>query len=229
MLLCLSFWTSAQNIFGSEQEKLSIGLFFSPDYAFRSLEADSDTSFTLNLRNDTEIPKFGFTAGVRMNYHVTERLIFETGFLLSEKGEKTKFQTLTTQVPEPDLPDEFRIVYRYYYLDIPWKVNYTFPIGRTIIFLSGGVSTNIFLQERTTGVSKTDGKIERSTNKGNTNFNAIDFAFSGGLGVDYLLTEKMRLRAEPEYRRSLISIIEAPISGYLYSYGINLGFYYDIF
>jgi len=56
----------------------------------------------------------------------------------------------------------------------------------------------------------------------------INFAVVAGLGINYDLTSRLTFRVEPTYRRSITSIINAPIKGYLYSAGINTGIYFKL-
>ena len=86
IVLTLTTLTSfSQTTETASTEKLLIGLTFSPDYCYRTL-----TGFALvvNNRNETEIPKYGFTAGLAMTYKLKNRLLFETGLQFSDKGEK---------------------------------------------------------------------------------------------------------------------------------------------
>jgi len=56
----------------------------------------------------------------------------------------------------------------------------------------------------------------------------VNFAVLAGIGMDYDFKSKIKFRIEPIYRRSINTIINAPIKGYLYSVGLNIGVYYKI-
>jgi hypothetical protein len=47
-------------------------------------------------------------------------------------------------------------------------------------------------------------------------------------GVDYRINEKMNLRIEPTFRYGVLKIIDMPVTGYLYSGGINVAYYYGL-
>lgn len=206
---------------------LAVGLVFSPDYAGRSLQADPSAAQIAAYRDDFEIPKFGFTTGTSLLYTFNKRVVFETGMLFSDKGEKTKAIPYKTLEPDPAAPVSGKHNYHYYYLGIPTKVNYYLTTGRLKVFVSGGTSTNIFIQEkRTSTLTYADGRTENRTVYGSTaNFSRVNLAAVAGAGLELALGNHSQLRVEPIYRRSVTSIIQAPVKGYLYSTGINVGAY----
>lgn len=207
----------------------AVGLIFSPDYTYRSLQADPGVEGIAKHRDNFEIPKFGFTTGASVLYGFSNRVVFESGLLFSDKGEKTKEMPYTTLEPDSMTPKSGNHNHHYYYLDIPTKVNYYLTTGRVKFFVSGGASTNIFLQEkRTSAYTYANGRIENRTVTGTTNFSRVNLAVIAGAGVELEVADHLQLRVEPVYRRSVISIIQAPIKGYLYSAGVNFGVYYQL-
>jgi hypothetical protein len=48
------------------------------------------------------------------------------------------------------------------------------------------------------------------------------------VGIDYRINEKMNLRIEPTFRYGVLKIIDTPVTGYLYSGGINVVYYYGL-
>jgi opacity protein-like surface antigen len=97
------------------------------------------------------------------------------------------------------------------------------------LFVSAGISSNLFLAQRTKVSQKFDGgSIESSSSKTMGGYNVVNFAILAGIGMDYDLNDKIKFRIEPIYRRSLNSIVNAPIKGYLYSAGLNIGVYINI-
>ncbi len=45
------------------------------------------------------------------------------------------------------------------------------------------------------------------------------------VGVEYKINERMNLRVEPTFRYGLLTVIDFPVAGYLYSGGLNIGYY----
>ena len=243
LLLLLSTTAAfAQEPALARTEKWTVGAFFSPDYAFRTISTDSSgiSQTILDGRNEREVAKFGYTTGFRLTRQLGRRLRIESGVLFSNKGEKTKpmentgFSDSINQAFFPnldDLADEVTITYYYYYLDIPIKVNYYLPISGNIdFFVSGGLSANLFLQHGTTTRSEKDGEVTRSRTPTTFDiFQPVNVSVNLGFGATYWLNDLVTIRAEPEFRHSLHSIVDSgTIDSYLYSAGINLGIFYHL-
>lgn len=207
--------------------KISVGLTFSPDYCFRSLRASGSSQWIADSRDEQEKAKFGFTAGGSILYTLSNRVSFESGLLFSDKGEKTK--KLSYRFTDPgdgNAPTFGEHHYHYYYLDVPVKANYYLTPGRIKAFVSAGTSVNVFLtQKRSSTYTFSDGRTEDRSQTSNPGFTRINVAALAGFGVDYTVTENLQVRVEPIYRRSITSVINAPIKGFLYSAGVNFGAY----
>jgi hypothetical protein len=160
-----------------------------------------------------------------MLYQLNKRFSLETGLQFSDKGEKPKEFTLIWGQPDPSLPIKSTFIYHYNYFDIPIKVNYNISTSRLKFFVSGGLSTNLFLFQKTTSrLEYIDGNT-MTNNSISDGLSRVNLAVVAGFGINYDLTNRLTFRIEPTYRRSLNSIINAPVKGYLYSVGINTGLY----
>jgi hypothetical protein len=234
-LTIIPLTTLCQNVDTIETKKLSIGLSFSPDYSYRILKPDASGKWIAEIRDTLEIPKFGYTTGLNIALKINKRITLEMGFLYSDKGEKTKSFTpiwvspAGQPDPDPDLPSKITYFNHYIYLDFPVKANYYLLTQRVKFFLTAGISPNIFLKHSVTSICEyNDGHTSTKTSLGNNGFTKINLAFIAGLGLGYDLTKKLNLIIEPTYRRSITPIIDAPIKGYLYSFGLNTGLYYNL-
>ncbi|MFH1320201.1 MAG: outer membrane beta-barrel protein [Bacteroidota bacterium] len=225
---------------------IAVGLTFSPDYCYRTLIPDNSnlSKGTVDLRDSIEIPKIGFSAGVSVFYEFSKRINIEIGLQFSDKGKKIEidYSELTFgdlidtrygfvySISGQDLPASVTVINKYQHLDFPVKVNYSIISKKMKFFLTTGISTNVFLAYKTTAIKKySDGKTERNTSSSDYyDFSKVNFAFIGGLGMEYTLANKLGFRLEPIYRRSINSIIDAPIKSYLYSFGINIGIFYKL-
>lgn len=224
--------TFTQKTDSSAVRKKSIGFTFSPDYCYRTLRSDSSSQWIADSRNKREIPKFGYTIGLNFSLKLNKRLSLETGILLSDKGEKTEQTSLgyiSGQQVTSDQAIYYNFNYHYIYCDIPIKANYYILTKKAKIFLTAGVSSNIFLfQNVGTVLEYMDGHKERNSSFDNSGFYRINLAVLAGLGFEYALSDKLHMKFEPIFRHSLTSIINAPIKGYLYSVGMNSGVYYSL-
>ncbi|MEA3497335.1 MAG: hypothetical protein U9R42_15010, partial [Bacteroidota bacterium] len=96
------------------------------------------------------------------------------------------------------------------------------------IFVSLGISTNFFINHKiTTYQYFEDNKFEKNTTKNSYyKFNSINFSILVGMGLEYEINELLKLKIEPIYRRSINSIIDAPIKSHLFSIGLGTALYY---
>jgi hypothetical protein len=220
--------TTVENI-----KKTAIGLTFSPDYCYRTLKSDASSKWIADIRNMHEIPKLGYTTGMNIAYALNKRIALEAGILYSDKGERTDkywlFSITPSGQPDPALPTAVSYNYHYIYIDIPVKANYYFLTKRAKLYLTGGVSPNVFITQKSTSIEEySDGHKKKNSSTSSSRLASVNLAAIGGLGFSYDFTRKFYLKVEPVYRRSIIPIVDAPIKGYLYSIGLNLGIYYKL-
>ncbi len=208
----------------------AVGFTFSPDFCYRNLKAEDYLQFIVDDRNSFETPKFGFTTGFNYSMRLSKRFTLEVGVLYSEKGEKYKLKPNwipPNSLDDPAIPTKILGRYHYLYVDIPVRTNFYLTNKKLKLYLTGGISPNIYLIQKTVSIMEFgDGHSTRSVSYDNVGFSRINFAFTAGLGVRYDLSQKLYLQCEPLYRRSITSIISGPIEGYLYSVGLNTGIYY---
>ena len=209
-------------------EKVELGLVFSPDYCYRTLITDSEYQWFADFSDSLGLPMFGFTSGVTSFYKISKRLAFETGILFSDKGERTKtMELISTVTIDPALPTNFvKWNYHYYYIDIPIKLNYIIIDKRFQFFISTGISTNFFLYQRTK-VSFV-GSNESSISISNGGLSRLNLALLIGVGFNYQINDKLKLRTEPIFRHSINPVAEGPLKRYQYSIGCNIGLTYKL-
>jgi hypothetical protein len=221
-----------QNPATPKKVEFSIGLTFSPDYCYRTLKTDGSIAiykWAAESRDTFEIPKFGYTTGLNFAVKFNKRFSLETGLLFSDKGEKTKrLSDLHAIKPDSTMPTAVSFIYRYIYLDIPFKVNYYILTKRTKLYVMAGISPNILLTQQTASVIEfNDGRKE--TNRSHeSGYLLVDLTVIAGLGFSYDLSDKLSFRLEPTYRRSITPINDGGIRSYLYSIGLTTGLYYKL-
>ena len=207
---------SSQTPDSLKTKKHSVGVSFSPDYCFRKLTSNPSSEWIKDGLDTLEVGKIGYTTGLNYTFRLSKRIGISTGVLLSNKGEKTK-KTFSSQ------PSIFNYNNQYYYLDIPLTVKYNI-INKTLkLFVSAGISSNIFLVKKTTqitGYTNDDVKINYYDKDG---LSKVNLAILAGFGIEYPITKKWDLKIEPIFRRSITPIANTPVKKYLYSIGINIG------
>jgi hypothetical protein len=213
-------------------QKILIGFNFSPDYSFRSLKNNdgaSSTDLVIKTRNDIETAKFGYTTGLNVCINFSHLVGFETGIQFSNKGYKTKHQDLVYSPPNPSLPTKAKTNYAYQYIGIPLKAKFSFGKSKVRFVSSIGFMTNFLLNvKQTTNYEYSNGKTEKKSQSSKSGFNKVDFSPMVSVGVDYKLTNKIYLLADPTFRYGAVKTKDAPVTENLWSAGLNIGFYYAL-
>jgi len=212
--------------------KISIGYNFSPDYNFRTLkngDGNSSTDLVIKVRNDIEKAKFGFTTGFNITFHFSNLLSFETGVQYSNKGYKTKEQDLTYFPPNPSSPYKATTSYSYQYIGIPLKAKFTFGKNKTRFISSAGFITNFLIgAKQSINYKYSDGKKEKKNQSSTSGYNKIDISPMVSIGIDYKLTDKIHLSAEPTFRFGLSKTKDAPVKEKLWNAGLVIGISYNL-
>lgn len=221
-----------QSADSSQIKRFAFGLNYSPDYSYRILVPEPQVKLIADLRDSTETPKYGFTTGLNLLFRINKRFTLETGFQYSNKGEMNDgnivlIDDIDATKPPLNAP-RITAIFSYNYLDIPIKANYYLINKKFKLFLSGGISNNLFISSENKFLFKyPDGSILTTKGEGPKLF-PVNFTLLAGFGAEHQLNKRFSLRLEPIYRRSITSIIDAPIKGYLYSAGMNFGLYFSL-
>ena len=218
LILFCSYVICGQTTDTLKQKKHHVGFSLSPDYCFRKVKSNAENNWIKEAFDTLEVGKLGYTIGITYQYSLNKKIGFVSGIMLSNKGEKTRKQYTSSPTP-------FNYNSQYYYIDIPLLFKYNFLCKKIKLFASAGFSCNVFLVHKTsqiTGYKNDDVKINSYSKTG---LSPINFAIIGSVGLECPLTNKWSFRLEPTYRRSVSSISKAPIKKYLYSVGLNFGFF----
>ena len=217
-------------------KKFSFGVNFSPDYSYRSLHSNNpDHDFAINQLNDWEVPAFGFTTGLSVRYLANEKFEFESGIQFSDKTynfdvNKDDYVSPNDGLNQPDdpaIPDRSVTRNHFYYLGVPIKLNYYFIQKRIRMYLSAGVSTDFFLDDKSKSFMKfSDGTEIRETFENDYDYNKISLTGLAGFGAETKFSQRFGIRVEPVFRYSFTPLVAAPMKGYLYSAGLNFVLYY---
>ena len=218
LILICSYVICGQTTDSLKQKKHHIGFSLSPDYCFRKVKSNVENNWIKEAFDTLEVGKLGYTFGITYQYALRKKIDLVSGLLFSDKGEKTRKQYTSTPTP-------FNYNNHFYYLDIPILFKYNFLDKKIKLFASAGVSCNIFLTHRMTQITGYTSDDVKVNNYSKTGISPINFAMIGSVGLECPLTNKWSFKLEPTYRRSVSSFSKAPIKKYLYSVGLNFGFF----
>ncbi len=227
----------------TETHKLLIGVTVSPDICYRTLENDGSSStapLIMDSLNDRESPKFSYSTGLSLCYNLTRHWAIETGLLYSNKGFAfvNSDPTFGDQIDPRygfiytsggSTPTKIIFIDNFNYLDIPLRTIFTVG-NRKVRFISSlGITTNILINATGTSVVKyANGDTDRNTQEQPYDYKKVNFSPTVSMGIDWQLCDKFNLRVEPTFRYGLLKIIDAPITAYLWSGGLNLTCYYAL-
>lgn len=211
-------------------QKIFIGFNFSPDYGFRALknnDGNPSTDIVINSRNDIEVAKLGYTAGLNACFNFSQLVGLETGIQFSNKGYKTKSQNLVYFPPNASLPTKSKTNYSYQYIGIPLKAKFSFGKNKVRFISSIGFMTNFLLNiKQTSNYEYSNGTTEKKSQSSKSGFKKVDISPILSVGVDYKLNNKIHLFVEPTFRYGVVKTKDAPVTENLWSAGLNVGFYY---
>lgn len=232
LLVMLSLHVSAQSDENNTNKKLSVGINFSPDYSYRQLHLDDDPHNFVELRNELESPRLGFTTGIIAKYHFISRFAIESGIQFSDKGKKIDFDDFVSSdgknyQTDPFVPEKTITKYHYYYIGIPLKLNYFLLQNKIRFIITTGVSTDFFIDGKSKTVMDYKDKTEiNKTPEDKKDFNKVIFAGLAGFGIETNLSKKIEIRLEPIFRYSFTPLADSLIKEHLYSAGANFVVFY---
>lgn len=223
-LLLVSLLVIATSVY-AQDHKFQVGIIATPEISHRFASGNS-----IGGVNNAYLPKFGYTAGVNFVYNFTQNIGLETGLQLTNKGYKTDKLVFLDNISLPQgTINGYSIRYfNYYYLALPFKMNFIFGQKKVRFIGSVGIDTWIFLRTTRKTTKFEDDKLTSvsvSTPSGISNPINISPIFSAG--VDVKLTNSLNLKIEPTFRFGLLNFRNTNTSSEkLISAGLNLGLYY---
>ena len=90
------------------------------------------------------------------------------------------------------------------------------------------MTTNIFIKDTQTSVFVNSDRTYRKTTPTIFDYNKVNLSPTISVGIDYKINNRMNLRIEPTFRYGVLKIIDAPVTGYLYSGGLNISYYFGL-
>lgn len=225
-------------------KRFLFGVTLSPDYCYRTLKNNDGSSWSsiiIDLRDEKEVPKFGYTAGLNICYNISKHTVIEAGVHYSNKGYALKNTDLTygliidprlgfTYPVNGTLPTEAQFIYNHRYLDLPLRAIFSFGENRMHFIASAGVTTNILLKATQTSIlGYANGDVTKETKEELNDYKSINISPSISAGIDYGISNKINLRVEPTFRYGLLKIIDTPVTAYLWNGGINITCYYVLY
>lgn len=215
------------------EETWKIGIHLSPEMAYRFLTADKDDESMQSLiesRNEWERPALLFTGGLSVEYKLSDIFSLKSGIHYTLRGESSI-----------DLGDGMyleKCIYRnqYHYIGIPISASTYFMQNEKIkLFASVGAEMNflyLISSRNTIKISgeeeKTEFKKELASESEWHDYTIFNPSLMLSIGCDLKIGQKSTFRIEPIFQGSLLPLMDAPISGYYFNVGLNLGYVFSL-
>ncbi len=224
----------AQNELGfvKNNSRFQLGVNYSGDYCYRFIsnrDADPTSEMIIKLRNEIEIPVFGYTTGLNFKYNLNNRIGFQLGLKYSRKGYQTKKSILFAADPtDPAVADFGKFIHHYYFIDIPLLVNYTVGQKKVKFISSFGLVNNIGIKQTNTSVLYFSDHIHKHIMDSDFDYSRYNISSFLSSGIVYNLNDKLSIRIEPYFMINTLKIIKTPIEGNLYSGGLDVSIWFNL-
>jgi len=216
----------------SPSKKIQIGINYSADHNYRTLTINNKTQGATqvkDIRNKTESPKFGYTAGLNIALTFHPKLALNIGLQYSNKG--YKLIEKPRAISESELLNgqhyfATRFKYTFHYIDLPLSISYRIGKKREQMVGSIGVTTNIYIKEYLTIFRNTESNQIDILLPSHYNYNKFNLSATIGCGLNYHLHSKIDIRIEPTFRYQLFNTRNTDLSAHLWNIGMNTGIFY---
>jgi len=207
-------------------DKWMFGITFSPEYSYRFLSSNSHYDWLAELRDEMEIPKFGYTAGINVSYKFRDKFFVSFGTRFSSKGEATKkYDLIYFSSPGPGDPVAMRTNYSYGFCEIPLTVNYQL-FDSSSFFTSLGISADLPVMEKHKNIFiKSDGSESHSSTFSLHSSAKMGMTAMVGIGYYFNTGKNYFLKTEPFFKCNIVSEGGSSVKEYFYSFGLEIGFY----
>jgi hypothetical protein len=243
----LAFAGFTQNddmILKPEFSRFKIGLNVTPDMGYRVIMVSSGTSASelyesiKKDRDESEIPKMGFSAGVTVNYNLSKKVGIEAGLQYASRGYTYETEEIIfaqninpltgfgTNFFGSIIPTQATFKYNWNYLEVPLRFVFTSGAKKVKFLASAGASAGLLLNaQQTTIVKYLDGSETNSTDEMTGNFRQFVISPQLSLGAEYQVSQHFHLRFEPIVRYAVQSLVDSPLKTNLASAGLLVSGY----
>ncbi len=211
----------------SALKRTMFGFTFSSEYSYRFLKAESSYDWEVDLRNEMEVPKFGYTVGFNISQQIKKKFFVEVAFCYSNKGEQTKKSDLIYDDPEPYGAVSKYTRYTFGYCEIPVRLNYQL-FDSASFFTSVGFAFEIpVLEKRKYFYTYSDGHESHVSSYTLSSSAEGGISIIAGIGYFFKVSKMLYIKSEPFFKCSMTPFYNSNIKDYFYSYGLDVGIYFS--
>lgn len=241
LLLCFTLMLTnvlyaAENTEVESYKRLYIGASFTMNVAYRHLAAQSSLAqTTLDMRNKYEKPQWGFQAGPRLGVRATRWLSIETGVdywrhRYSFRRDGLQFGSQWNGSIYYDSTSQgysVKSIEDYHYLNVPVALNFSLGKRKLKGIISTGVNLSFLITKKTTyRLILNNDVLESNTVTDNGPYASFNVSPFLGVGVEWHLGKVLFLRLMPVAQMQAMKNVDAPLTEYLWSVGMNASLYF---
>ncbi len=213
-------------------KRFVISISAAPEICYRSIINDLELthedyqlwSEVIDHRNETETVKLGYTGGLHLSYNVNDRFGFQAGIQYANRGFSTKKIDTEGAIIDPFVPESFKFILHYDYLEIPAKVNFSFGENQIRLTTSAGLSSAFLIKQSRTYIGYYKDTTTRQVFISNDPYDRFNLFAAISAGLEMHISPIMRIKVEPTFRYGLLKITDTPVSGHWYSGGLNVSY-----
>lgn len=213
------------------QQKLSVGLTFSPNYSHLHVTSKSNSP----TRYSEDNPLYTYSAGIHLKYAFSQFISIQSGLNYSEYGTKVHYKN-DGQPYYKTFKETLDLKNIHSYKSIPLELQFTF-LRKNNLKLFASVGSAYYFSVKTYEVRTIDGQKGKRQEIENHPFhggyslfdNAIDI--QTGIGLVYT-TGNLELSIQPKYRRMITNNVYnshgLDLKVYYYTIGLEFGAFYKL-
>ena len=211
--------------------RVLFGLNASADRCYLTFEDPSDGHAIMAMTpwGDDIQSKFGYTAGLKVQYNFTPHWALGVGAQYADRGytsERT-FSWIMIDPVDPAIPKQVKYRYDHSFIDIPIRLIFQAGQKRIRFTSSLGVAGNVLLTSSLVQtVEYADGHVMRTRRAVGTGYRHVNLSAIGSLGIVHQFTPRSSLQLEPTVQYNLFPIDTDPHKPILWSVGGDVTFYY---
>jgi hypothetical protein len=223
----------------------SVGVMGTSAMTHRTLlnkDGSDQSDMIISLRDDAEVPRFGYGGKLMIARHLDDRWTIGIGVSYMRFGYQSDYEVSdltfgdlidprrgfiysTTTVP----PTSFRYIDDYQYIGIPLEVQRSWGTKRFRPLVGASITPSYLLEASTiTRYEYSDGSSDRNRTSVRSDFNAFNLFATVQAGCGYNIGERLQVHVQPYGSVGVLDVIDAPISGWLWSVGVQAGVDYRL-
>ncbi|MCF8253834.1 MAG: PorT family protein [Bacteroidia bacterium] len=205
-------------------------------------KGDESTDIVISLFDKITHVKLGYSFGFSGSYQLNNTLELEMGLHFYDRGYALKRENFIYEdVIDPargvvtnssgggSSPTSIKNINHFYYLELPLFTHFSYGKKRLRFVGSLGLSPAYLIETTLTNhIKYEDGTKSTLTQKDRFSYTKFNLFSSLGMGIEYAINSKTKIRVEPIFTYGLINISSSPVGANLWSSGLSFGVYTNL-